>query len=189
MFEFDAANIERMFMQDQAVQEGGWYPWWPARPLFRADRTTYPYETDETADGTVFIVWAPDFEGWHHLDLPQLVSDLRNAVLLPFCDAYLSWLERMLECAEVEVQARLRIRQEQAIRAREYGPSNWASADLLAEVEAVCGQGRKSGEYWFKCPFHQDRVPSLEVNPEKRVWHCWGCGAAGGVVDWRKRVS
>ena len=34
------------------------------------------------------------------------------------------------------------------------------------------------------CPFHEDREPSLVVTPAKNLWHCFGCGAGGGVIDW-----
>lgn len=34
------------------------------------------------------------------------------------------------------------------------------------------------------CPFHEDREPSLVVTPAKNLWHCFGCGLGGGVVDW-----
>ena len=30
---------------------------------------------------------------------------------------------------------------------------------------------------------HGDRDPSCSVNVESGVWHCWGCGAAGGAYD------
>jgi hypothetical protein len=30
---------------------------------------------------------------------------------------------------------------------------------------------------------HGDRDPSCSVNVENRVWHCWGCEAAGGPYD------
>lgn len=30
---------------------------------------------------------------------------------------------------------------------------------------------------------HRDRNPSCSVNLENGVWHCWGCGAAGGAYD------
>ncbi|HRD68410.1 MAG TPA: CHC2 zinc finger domain-containing protein, partial [Candidatus Competibacter sp.] len=33
-------------------------------------------------------------------------------------------------------------------------------------------------------PFHADREPSLAVTPGKNLWHCFGCGAGGGVIDW-----
>ena len=34
------------------------------------------------------------------------------------------------------------------------------------------------------CPFHQDATPSLTVTPDKNLFHCFGCGAAGGPIDW-----
>ncbi|OGB26147.1 MAG: DNA primase [Burkholderiales bacterium RIFCSPLOWO2_02_FULL_57_36] len=34
------------------------------------------------------------------------------------------------------------------------------------------------------CPFHEDGTPSLSVTPAKNLWHCLGCGAGGGPIDW-----
>ena len=34
------------------------------------------------------------------------------------------------------------------------------------------------------CPFHEDREPSLVITPSKNLWHCFGCGLGGGVIDW-----
>ena len=31
-----------------------------------------------------------------------------------------------------------------------------------------------------KCPFHEDHEASLVVTPAKNLFHCFGCGAAGG---------
>ena len=39
------------------------------------------------------------------------------------------------------------------------------------------------------CPFHEDREASLVVTPSKNLWHCFGCGAAGGPIDWVMRTS
>ena len=33
------------------------------------------------------------------------------------------------------------------------------------------------------CPFHDDKEPSFAVNPEKRVFNCFGCDAKGNVLD------
>lgn len=33
------------------------------------------------------------------------------------------------------------------------------------------------------CPFHQDKNPSMSVNPEKGVYHCFTCGAQGSLID------
>jgi len=34
------------------------------------------------------------------------------------------------------------------------------------------------------CPFHADDTASLVVTPAKNLWHCFGCGAGGGPIDW-----
>jgi hypothetical protein len=38
-------------------------------------------------------------------------------------------------------------------------------------------------------PEHPDRTPSLSVNPSRRVWHCHGCGARGGLRELRARAN
>ena len=35
-----------------------------------------------------------------------------------------------------------------------------------------------------RCPFHKDAEASLVVTPGKNLWHCFGCGAGGGPIDW-----
>jgi DNA primase len=34
------------------------------------------------------------------------------------------------------------------------------------------------------CPFHADDTASLVVTASKNLYHCFGCGAAGGPIDW-----
>ena len=34
-----------------------------------------------------------------------------------------------------------------------------------------------------KCPFHEDENPSFVVSPDKNLFHCLGCDAAGSVID------
>jgi DNA primase len=36
-----------------------------------------------------------------------------------------------------------------------------------------------------RCPFHEDKTPSLVVTPSKNLWHCLGaCNKGGSVIDW-----
>src|SRR5208283_2553391 len=40
-----------------------------------------------------------------------------------------------------------------------------------------------------RCPFHDDRTPSLIVTPETNLWRCMGkCNAGGSTIDWVMRT-
>jgi len=41
----------------------------------------------------------------------------------------------------------------------------------------------KGAELLGHCPFHDDKNPSLQVNTQKRLFYCHGCGAKGNVLD------
>jgi hypothetical protein len=59
-----------------------------------------------------------------------------------------------------------------------------AAHPLIEYCEERGLQLRRSGREWVGlCPLHQERTPSFYVNPEKRVFHCHGCGAGGSVID------
>ena len=32
------------------------------------------------------------------------------------------------------------------------------------------------------CPFHDDKTPSLSIDPVKKVFHCFGCGKSGDII-------
>jgi len=37
------------------------------------------------------------------------------------------------------------------------------------------------------CPFHDERTPSCSITPERGLFHCFGCGAGGSVIDYHAR--
>jgi DNA primase catalytic core len=60
---------------------------------------------------------------------------------------------------------------------------------LRGLVEASGVQLKKSGKDWVGCcPFHEDSTASLNVSESKNLFHCFGCGAAGGVIDWAMKI-
>ncbi len=44
---------------------------------------------------------------------------------------------------------------------------------------------RQGKDLFGRCPFHDDRTPSLSVTPETNLWHCLGaCNSGGDVIAW-----
>jgi len=66
-----------------------------------------------------------------------------------------------------------------------------AEVSLVSLVETHGVELRKAGaDLVGRCPFHDDRTPSLVVTPGKNLWHCLGaCQAGGSVVDWVMRAQ
>ena len=50
------------------------------------------------------------------------------------------------------------------------------------------GQGhaltRRGKDWVMRCVFHEDTTPSLVITESKNLYHCFGCGAGGSVLDW-----
>jgi hypothetical protein len=157
---FDPSDHHRLHVQDVA---GAWWDWWP-RVSFAEVRA----QSDT--------------------DLARYARELRGAVLLPLDGDFVGGMRVILAFCEAELLERAR---KHRGRRRYAGRSDaWERADLLAEVEAVTGPLQRRGrEWWARCPFHEDRTPSFHVDPERRVWRCFGCGAGGGVLAWRQRIE
>lgn len=43
------------------------------------------------------------------------------------------------------------------------------------------------------CPFHRERNPSCKVELDRKIFHCFGCGAKGNVLElspaWMERMT
>ncbi|MGH7343933.1 MAG: DNA primase [Candidatus Rokuibacteriota bacterium] len=47
---------------------------------------------------------------------------------------------------------------------------------------------RKAGSRWKGlCPFHAEKTPSFTVNPQKGIFHCFGCGVGGDAFNFLMR--
>ena len=58
------------------------------------------------------------------------------------------------------------------------------SVQRLAEARGV-KLTRQGANLVGKCPFHDDRTPSLVITPATNLWHCMGaCNMGGSVIDW-----
>ncbi|MEM1202053.1 MAG: DNA primase [Acidobacteriota bacterium] len=51
--------------------------------------------------------------------------------------------------------------------------------DIASDLTTLKRQGRK---YVGLCPFHKEKTPSFQVDPELGLYHCFGCGAGGDAI-------
>jgi DNA primase catalytic core len=89
--------------------------------------------------------------------------------------------------AELPKQGLARIPQEELERIK-----SEVSLERLVQMDGV-ELRRQGADLIGRCPFHDDKTPSLVVTPKKNLWHCLGaCRVGGSVIDWvmrSRRVS
>ncbi|GAA3947586.1 DNA primase [Hymenobacter algoricola] len=56
-------------------------------------------------------------------------------------------------------------------------------ADIVEVVGDFVSLKKKGQNMWACCPFHHEKSPSFSVAPSKGLYKCFGCGKAGGVVQ------
>ncbi len=63
-----------------------------------------------------------------------------------------------------------------------------SSANDIVEIITQYIPLKRAGRH-FKacCPFHQEKSPSFMVQPEKQLYHCFGCGVGGDVISFVMR--
>lgn len=56
------------------------------------------------------------------------------------------------------------------------------SSDILSVIREYLPDLKRAGRNWKACcPFHNEKTPSFIVSPEKGIFRCFGCSAAGDV--------
>ena len=53
--------------------------------------------------------------------------------------------------------------------------------DIVEVVSQSVALKKVGNNFKGLCPFHSEKTPSFTVSPEKRIYHCFGCGAGGNV--------
>jgi len=71
---------------------------------------------------------------------------------------------------------------------RAHGPPLNTSADLFARyLDLTPLRGRRRGR--VLCRFHEERTPSLSVDLARGLFHCFSCGAGGGLRKFAELVG
>lgn len=61
--------------------------------------------------------------------------------------------------------------------------------DLVALISQHAALKRAGRYYKGLCPFHQEKTPSFYVDPDRGLFHCFGCGAGGDLFDFVMRTG
>lgn len=65
-----------------------------------------------------------------------------------------------------------------------------ARNDIADVVGSYVNLNKRSGSNLFGlCPFHGEKTPSFSVSPEKQIYHCFGCGKGGGVINFIMEIE
>ncbi|MFZ4775736.1 MAG: DNA primase [Terrimicrobiaceae bacterium] len=54
--------------------------------------------------------------------------------------------------------------------------------DIVEVIGSYFPLKRAGTSFRALCPFHREKSPSFHVNPARQSFHCFGCGAGGGVL-------
>ena len=63
------------------------------------------------------------------------------------------------------------------------------AADMV-EVVSARTQLRRTGARWTGlCPFHDEKTPSFSVNPQEKLFYCFGCGKGGDLITFVRETE
>ncbi|MBN1869473.1 MAG: DNA primase [Candidatus Omnitrophica bacterium] len=54
--------------------------------------------------------------------------------------------------------------------------------DIVEIISAYVPLKRAGRNFKGSCPFHHEKTPSFIVNPDKQIFHCFGCHVGGNVI-------
>ena len=62
--------------------------------------------------------------------------------------------------------------------------------DIVAIINGYVPSLKRSGRNYFGlCPFHKEKTPSFSVNPDLKLFKCFGCGEGGDVIKFISRIE
>jgi DNA primase len=76
-----------------------------------------------------------------------------------------------------------RIREEDIAEVREKAKIDEVVSDYVTLRPAG------GGSFKGLCPFHDEKSPSFNVNPQRQVFHCFGCAEGGDVISFLMKID
>jgi DNA primase len=61
--------------------------------------------------------------------------------------------------------------------------------DIVRVVSDYVTLKKRGATYVACCPFHSEKTPSFNVNPNRGLFHCFGCGVGGSIFDFVMQIE
>ncbi len=61
--------------------------------------------------------------------------------------------------------------------------------DIVDVISKYVILKKSGGNYWGRCPFHNEKTPSFSVSPAKQIYKCFGCGEGGDVLSFLMKIN
>lgn len=64
-----------------------------------------------------------------------------------------------------------------------------SASDIVDVIGGYIPLKRAGGSFLGLCPFHKEKSPSFNVNPQKQFFYCFGCGVGGSVFTFVQKYE
>lgn len=63
------------------------------------------------------------------------------------------------------------------------------ASDVVAVIGERSPVKQRGRDFWCCCPLHNEKTPSLKIDPALQLWHCFGCGQGGDVFGFVMKMD
>ncbi|MBW2294271.1 MAG: DNA primase [Deltaproteobacteria bacterium] len=61
--------------------------------------------------------------------------------------------------------------------------------DIVAVIGRYVDLKKSGRNFKGRCPFHEEKTPSFNVNPDRQIFHCFGCQVGGNAMTFLMRYE
>ena len=63
------------------------------------------------------------------------------------------------------------------------------SVNIVSFVSEYVALKKRGRNHVARCPFHNEKTPSFNVNEEKQIFMCFGCGLGGDIFKFIMQIE